>query len=214
MKDPLAGLLLPALMLTLASTAAFAQGKPGPLVGDYPSRPLRVLSSTAAGGANDITARAVGEKLTARVGQAVLVDNRPGANGVIAMDILRQATADGYTLLSSGNLVILNGVSKKVSYDVRKTFDIAAQMSSQPYFLVVNPSSNVGTVKELVAYAKSNPGKLNYGSSGIGSVAHLGFELFQAAAGLDLVHVPYKSNALALPDFMIGRLQLLSLIHI
>ncbi len=209
MKDVVRGLILPALILATAGTTVYAQEKPGPLLGNYPGHPLRVLSSTAAGGANDITARAVGEKLSERIGQPVLVDNRPGGNGVIAMDTLVRSTPDGYTMLSSGNLVVLNGVSKKVSYDVRKTIDVAVQMTSQPYFLVVSPSLNINTVKDLIAYAKSHPGTLNYGSSGIGSVAHLGFELFSNAAGLSLVHVPYKSNALALPDFMSGRLQLL-----
>ena len=209
MKDLIHRLFLPALILTMGSAAVHAQDKPGPLSGTYPNRLLRVLSSTAAGGANDITARAVGEKLSPRIGQPVVVDNRPGGNGVIAMDTLRQAAPDGHTLLSSGNLVVLNGVGGRVPYDVRKAFDVAVQMTSQPYFLVVTPTMSVKTVKELIAYAKSHPGTLNYGSSGIGSVAHLGFELFANAAGIELEHVPYKSNALAVPDFISGRLQLL-----
>ncbi len=209
MKDFVRRLLLPAIIIATVSSAAYTQEKPGPLLGDYPNRVIRILSSTAAGGANDITARAVAEKLTPRVGQGVVVDNRPGANGVIAMDMLRQATADGYTFLSSGNLVVLNGVGNRVTYDVRKAFDVAVQMTSQPYFLVVSPSMNIKTLKELLAHAKSHPGTLNYGTSGIGSVAHLGFELFQSATGLTFEHVPYKSNALAVPDFVSGRLQLL-----
>ena len=209
MRDFVCRLLLPAIIIVTANASAQAQEKPGPLLGDYPNRVIRILSSTAAGGANDITARAVAEKLSPRVGQGVVVDNRPGANGVIAMDLLRQATPDGYTFLSSGNLVVLNGVSKRVTYDVRKAFDVAVQMTSQPYFLVVSPTMNIKTLKELLAHAKSHPGTLNYGTSGIGSVAHLGFELFQSATSLNFEHVPYKSNALAVPDFVSGRLQLL-----
>jgi len=217
MEKMIRALLSPALIVAMLgatagqtlSTVAVAQEKPGPLVGSFPSRALRVLSSTAAGGANDVTARAVGEKLSPRIGQAVVVDNRPGGNGVIAMEALRQSAPDGYTLLSSGNLVVLNGVGNRVNYDVRKAFDVAVQMTSQPYFLVVPPATPIKTVKELIAQAKASPGTFNYGSSGIGSVAHLGFELFQSATGTTLEHVPYKSNALALPDFMSGRLQLL-----
>ena len=202
-------LLLPGAVLTLASAAVCAQGKSGPLIDDYPNRPMRLLVSSAAGGANDITARIVATKLGEITGQSALTDNRAGANGAIAMETLRQATPDGYTLLHSGNLVILNGVTRKVDYDVRKAFDPAAQTTSQSYFLAIIPSRNISTVQELIAYAKSHPGELNYGSSGIGGVNHLGFEQFQLATGTKLTHVPYKGNGQAFADMMSGRLQLL-----
>lgn len=202
-------LMLPGAVLTLASAAAFAQSKPGPLVDNYPNRPMRLLVSSAAGGANDITARIVATKLGEITGQTALADNRAGANGVIAMETLRQATPDGYTLLHSGSLVLLNGVTGKVDYDVRKAFDVAAQTTSQSYFLAIIPSRNINTVKELIAYAKSHPGELNYGSSGVGGVNHLGFEQLQLATGTKLTHVPYKGNGQAFADMMSGRLQLI-----
>lgn len=209
MKLKAISLLLPGAMLALASTAVSAQSKPGPLIDTYPDRPMRLLVSSAAGGANDITARAVGAKLGELTGQTALVDNRAGANGAIAMETLRQATPDGYTLLHSGSLVLLNGVTRKVDYDVRKAFDLAAQTTSQSYFLATIPSLNIGTVKELIAHAKSRPGALNYGSSGVGGVNHLGFEQLQLAAGIKLTHVPYKGNGQAFADMLSGRLQLL-----
>jgi len=203
------GPLLAGAVLTLANVAAFAQAKPGPLVGDYPNRPMRLLVSSAAGGANDITARIVAAKLGEVTGQSALVDNRAGANGSIAMETLKQATPDGYTLLHSGNLVILNGVTKKVDYDVRKAFDSVAQTTAQAYFLAIIPQSNINTMKELIAYAKSHPGELNYGTSGVGGVNHLGFEQLQLSAGIKLTHVPYKGNGQAFADMMSGRLQLI-----
>jgi len=201
--------LCAAFAASLLSVTAYAQNKPAPLTGTYPDRPMRLLVSSAAGGANDITARAVGAKLAERTGQAVLVDNRAGGNGVIAMETLRHATPDGYTVLHSGNLVILNGVTKKVKYDVRKAFDVAAQTTSQFYLLAIIPSLKINTVKELIAHAKSHPGELNYGSSGIGGVNHLGFEQLQLATGMKLTHVPYKGNGQAFADLMSGRLQLI-----
>jgi tripartite-type tricarboxylate transporter receptor subunit TctC len=203
--------LLPAVVLKLSLQAdlAWAQNKPAPLLKDYPSRPMRMLVSSAAGGANDITARAVSAKLGERVGQSVLVDNRAGGNGVIAMETLMHASPDGYTLLHSGNLVILNGVTKKVDYDVRKAFDVAVQTTSQSYLLAIVPTLNIATMKDLIAYAKAHPGELNYGSSGIGGVNHLGFEQLQLATGIKLTHVPYKGNGQAFTDLMSGRLQMI-----
>ena len=201
--------LVPATALMLACATAFAQGKAAPLLEkeNFPNRPMRMLVSSAAGGSNDITARAVAAKLGERTGQSVLVDNRAGGNGVIAMETLMTASPDGYTLLHSGNLVVLNGVTKKVTYDVRKVFDVVAQTTSQHYLLAVIPSLKINTVKELIAYANSHPGELNYGSSGVGGVNHLGFEQFQLVTGTKFTHVPYKGNGQAFTDLSSGRLQ-------
>lgn len=200
--------LLCATLLASIGTAVHAQGKP-PAADAWPTRAVRLLVSSAAGGSNDITARAVAAKLGERSGQPILVDNRAGGNGVIAMDTLTHAAADGYTLLHSGNLVTLNGVTKKVDYDVRKAFDIAAQTTSQYYLLAVIPSMNIQSVKDLIAYAKAHPGELNYGSSGIGGVNHLGFEQLQLVTGTKMTHVPYKGNGQAFTDLMSGRLQMI-----
>lgn len=206
LRTSLCGAVL--MLLSTAIGTAHAQSKSGPLIDTYPDRPMRLLVSSAAGGANDLTARAVGQKLSELTGQTALVDNRTGANGAIAMETLRQATPDGYTVLHSGNLVVLNGVTKKVNYDVRKAFDVVAQTTSQSYLLAVIPSLNINTVKELIAHAKSHPGQLNYGSSGVGGVNHLGFEQLQLATGMKLTHVPYKGNAQAFTDLASGRLQM------
>ncbi len=204
------GLLSAAVALQVAlPLQVLAQAKPGPLANNFPNRPIRMLVSSAAGGSNDITARAVGAKLGERTGQAVLVDNRAGGNGVIAMETLKSSAPDGYTLLHSGNLVILNGVTKKVDYDVRQAFDVAVQTTTQSYLLAIVPSLNINTVKELITYAKAHPGELNYGSSGIGGVNHLGFEQFQLATGTKLTHIPYKGNGQAFTDLMSGRLQMI-----
>ncbi len=200
--------LLLTLLLACATTASQAQPKPGPLADNYPNKTIRVLVSSAAGGGNDVVARAMSQKLGERTGQSVVVDNRAGGNGIIAMDTLAQAAPDGYTLLSTGNLLVLNGVQKKVPYDVRTAFDPLAQMTLQPYLMVVIPAMPVSTVKEFIAYAKTKPGALNYGSAGVGSVNHLGTELFSSATGISLVHVPYKGNAQAFTDLVSGRIQL------
>jgi tripartite-type tricarboxylate transporter receptor subunit TctC len=195
--------------LGLASADAQAQGKPGPLLDTYPNHTVRMLVSSAAGGGLDITARGVAQKLTERTGQSVVVENRAGGNGVIAMDTLEQAPRDGYTMLASSNALLLNGVAGRVAYDVRKAFDVAVMMTTQPYVISIIPAPGVNGVKDLIAYARAHPGELNYGSGGVGSVNHLCFELLQAAAGISLTHIPYKGSAGVYPDLMSGRIQMI-----
>lgn len=195
-----------ALLLACSTAPVHAQEKPSPLVAGYPSKPIRVILGSSPGGGSDIVARAMAQKLIEKLGRAVVVDNRAGANGVIAMNIVAQSTPDGYTFLSAGNLLVLNGVFKRVAYDIRTAFDPVAQMTSQPYLLVVAPSVPVKSLKELIAYAKSKPSTLSYGSSGVGSVNHLGTELFKSMAGIDLVHVPYKGNGPVLVDLISGQI--------
>lgn len=189
-----------------AWTFAAAAQQPGDA---YPVKPLRLIVSSTAGSANDALARLAAPKVADRLGQSVVIDNRGGANGVPALNATVQAAPDGYTLMSAGNLLVLNGVLKRVPYDIRRALEPVAQLSSQPYLLLAHPSVPGASLKELITHAKAKPGALIYGSSGLGSVNHLGTALLASRAGVELVHVPYKGNALALPDLLAGRIQLL-----
>jgi len=196
------------LILTLAS-ASHAQGQTQKPVDGYPNKPIRFLVASIPGAASDLVVRLVAPRVQERLGVPLVIENRGGANGVPALNAASQAAPDGYTILLSGNLLVLNGVSGKLSYDIRKTFDPVALLTSQPYVLLAHPALPATTLKELVAYAKAKPGTVNYGSSGLGSVNHLGTALLANRIGVDMVHVPYKGNAQALPDLLSGRIQLL-----
>ena len=197
-------------ILTLGITSAsHAQGQAQRALDGYPSKPIRFLVASIPGAASDVVVRLVAPRVQERLGVPLVIENRGGANGVPALNAASQATPDGYTILLSGNLLLLNGVSGKLSYDVRKTFDPVVLLTSQPYLLLAHPSLPATTFKELVAYAKSKPGTVNYGSSGLGSVNHLGTALLANRVGVEMVHVPYKGNAQALPDLVSGRIQLL-----
>src|SRR3954468_19697927 len=167
---------LTALAVFCLGVHAAAQGAAAPVPG-FPQKPLRIIVSSAAGGGQDLTTRPIAQKLSDTLGVPVVVDNRGGASGIIAMDVTRQATPDGYTLLAAATSMILMGVTHKVPYDIRKAFDPLVQMTSQPYLLVVHPAVPVATPKEFIAYAKSKPGALTYGTSGPGSLHNLGMEL-------------------------------------
>lgn len=180
-----------------------------PAADAFPRKPLRVVVSSTAGSANDVLVRLVVPRVTERLGQALVVDNRGGANGLQALNAVVQASPDGHTLLSAGNLLVLNGVLKRVPYDIRVALEPVAQLSFQPYLLLAHPGVPAGSLGELVAHAKAKPGALSYGSSGSGSVNHLGTALLAARAGVSWMHVPYKGNALAVPDLLAGRIDLL-----
>ncbi len=198
-------LCLAALVLAWSALTAAAQ-----TAGDaYPAKPVRLIVSSTAGSANDVVVRLAVPKVAERLGQHFVIDNRGGANGVPALNAIVQSAADGYTLLSAGNLLVLNGVLRRVSYDIRHALDPVAQLSSQPYLLLAHPGVPAGTIKELILHAQAKPGSLAYGSSGLGSVNHLGTALLASRARAELLHVPYKGNALALPDLIAGRIQLL-----
>jgi tripartite-type tricarboxylate transporter receptor subunit TctC len=198
-------------MIVLAACAcasAHAQTEPG-RPGGYPVKPIRLLVGNAPGGGIDITARAVAQKLTERWGRSVVVDNRPGASGLIAMEVAAQAAPDGYTLLvTSGSLIASAGVQNKVRFDVRKAYAPITQLTTVAYMLMVTASLPVNTVTELIAYAKARPGALSYGSSGVGGAGHLAGELFSSMAGVKIVHVPYKGGALVLADMIGGQVQM------
>ena len=183
--------------------AAHAQDVPG-----YPVKPIRLLVGNAPGGGIDITARAVGQKLAERWGRSVVVDNRPGASGIIAMEVAAQAAPDGYTLLViSGSLIASAGAQKKVAFDVRTAYAPVTQLTTVAYMLMVTALLPVNSVSELIAYGRNKPNALSYGSSGIGGAGHLAGELFSSMAGVKMVHVPYKGGGLALADMISGQVQ-------
>ena len=183
---------------------AHAQEKPG----DYPKKPIRIVIGIAPGGGLDTMSRLGAQKLSERWGRSVIVDNRPGGGTVVGMDIVAQALPDGYTLLGASDTLMLNGVLKRAQYDVRKMFIPIVQLTTQPYVLVVTPSLPVTSVKELIAYAKSKPGGLSYGSQGLGTTGHIGWERFKFMASVDILHVPYKGAAPAVIDVLSGQIQM------
>ena len=178
---------------------------------NYPSRPIRFIAANAPGGGLDVTARAIGPKLSAALGQQVIVDNRAGAAGSIASEILSKAGPDGYTIMvaSLGGLAVNTNLYKGLSYHPLRDFTPVTWATSQSNVLVVHPSVAAGSVQELIALAKAQPGKLTFGSSGAGNAGHLAGELFSTMAGIKMVHVPYKGGAPAMLDLVGGRIQLI-----
>jgi tripartite-type tricarboxylate transporter receptor subunit TctC len=197
-------------MLCLAAAATTALSVPGLAAAQaYPNRPVRIILANAPGGAPDIIARILGSKLTEQIGQPVIVDPRPGASGVVAVEIAKNAPPDGYTLLLAGNtnFATLPVLNPKLPYDINKDFALLSRVASVAHVVAVSPSLGVGTVADLVKLAKARPGQLNYGSGGNGSTSHLAVEMFNAMAGVKTVHVPYKGIVLALNDLIAGQLQ-------
>ena len=175
----------------------------------YPSRPIRLVIPFAPGGGSDVTARLLGPRLAERLGQPVVIDNRPAASGVVGADIVAKAVPDGYTLLGTTVTFVINGTLQKgLPYDAFKDFTPITQAIVSPFGLLLHPSVPAKTVKELIAYARANPGKLLYGSSGPGSSPHLSAELFLSMAGLTMTHVPYKGIAPAITAQLGNEVQL------
>lgn len=196
------------MMCVTASAHAQSPTKAAPS-GGFPDRPLRVIVGNAPGGGSDITARLITEKLGERLGHTVVVDNRAGANGVIAINAVAQSAPNGYTLLviAGGDLASLNA-QKKLSFDVRSGFLPITQLTSQYYLLLSSPSLPVTSLKDAIDYAKAHPGALSFGSAGVGSAGHAGLELMKFQTDTNIVHVPYKGIAPALADMIGGQLQL------
>ena len=176
----------------------------------YPNKPIRMIAPYPPGGASDIIARLLGQKLLADWGQQVVVDNRPGANGGIGCELAARSPADGYTLLVGNMTPIAANPSlyRKLPYDSIRDFAGVSLVAAGPNVLVVNPSLPFKSVKELVAFGKANPNKLNFGSGGAGSPAHLAGELFKILTGVSMTHVPYKGTVLSVSDLIAGQVQL------
>ena len=183
-------LLLPCL--------AFAQA--------YPARPVRIIVPYPPGGATDVMARTVAQKLNESWQQAVVVENKPGASGSVGSEIVAKSAPDGYTLLVQGTQHAINlSLYKQLPYDTLRDFVPINYIASAPFLLVLHPSVPANTVAELIAYIKARPGGLNYGSSGVGGGAHLAGEIFKTAAGVPLTHIPYKGAAPAMADLLGGQ---------
>jgi tripartite-type tricarboxylate transporter receptor subunit TctC len=176
----------------------------------YPTRPVRIIVSFAAGGAQDILARLIGQWLSERLGQPFVIENRPGGGGNIGAEAVVRAPADGYTLLFVGPPNAINAtLYEKLNYDFIRDIAPVAAISREPNVLVVNPSVPTRTVIELIAYAKANPGRINMGSSGNGSGPHLAGELFKMMTGVSMIHVPYRGASPALTDLLGGQVQVM-----
>jgi hypothetical protein len=190
-----------ALIFLTALSVASAQ--------DYPNKPVRILVPFPAGGAVDIIARQMTVDLASSLGQSVVVDNRPGASGNIAMGAAAKAAPDGYTLvLASASLAINKSLIKSTPFDPRKDFTPVALVAMVPSLLVVNPAFGATSVTDLVARAKDNPGAVNYGSNGVGTTQHLAASAFALRTGAQITHVPYKGVDQLVPDLLSGRIQM------
>jgi len=176
----------------------------------YPVRPIKIIVPTPAGGPVDVIARLTGNYLTAAVGQPVVIDNRPGAGNTLGSKEAAQAEPDGYTLLysSASGLVLAPMLQKNAGYDPLTSYDPVALVAQSSTILVVHPSVPVKSVQELVTYAKANPGKVNFSSGGIGVLPHLIGEWFKSAAGIDIVHVPYRGGGPSINDLVGGQVQM------
>ena len=199
-------LLLAAALLSVAAISGMngAQAQ-----ADYPNKPIKFIVPYSAGGLPDTVARVIAQKLGDRLGQAVIVDNRPGANGVVAAVALTSAPADGYTfLVTDGSMFSINPrIYKNLSYDYKRDFMPVSLAARAPLFLAVNANVPVNTLQEFIALAKAKPGMLNYGSSGIGSTHHLTMEAMKAALGINVQHIPFKGTGQSVPALIGGQVE-------
>ena len=177
----------------------------------YPVKPVRIVVPFSAGGGSDLVARAISPRLSAALGQPVVIDNRPGADGQIDAAQVAKAPPDGYTLLvgTTGPMVISPAVESKMPYDTLRDFAPITQLVTQPIALVVHPSLPVSTTSQFVAFARARPGQLNYGSAGTGNGTHLAAEIFSSITGVKMVHVPYKGTGPAVIDLVSGQVQVM-----
>ncbi len=190
---------LAAILVLAASSVAAA----------YPERPVRLIVPYSAGGSTDTVARLVGARLTERLGQQFVADNRIGGGTVIGTEIAARATPDGYTLFMATPPLVVNPSLRKVPYDLNRDFTAVTNVAASSNLLVVHPTVTAASTRELIALLKGNPGKYNYGSSGVGGAGHLAMALFLHMASVDAVHVPYKGGAPAVTDLVAGRLSLM-----
>ena len=177
-----------------------------PVGGDFPNRPIRWIIPFPPGGSNDLLGRYLGAKLTDRLGKQLVIDNRGGANGIIAAEIAANAPADGYTILMINTSFVMNAALRSLPYDVERSFDPISTIGSSPNSIVVHPQGPHRTLRDLVENARAKPGSISYASTGVGGFNHFGGELFKKTAGIDMVHVPYKGGGPAMIDVMAGNM--------
>jgi tripartite-type tricarboxylate transporter receptor subunit TctC len=192
-----------AALCLAASSASLAQA--------YPTKPIRLIVPFPAGGATDLFARTLSQKMGEKLGTTLVIDNKPGAGGAIGSDMAAKAPADGYTLLlaTTSTHSIGPAITPKLPYDPVRDFTPIGHVGDAPSIMLVPNSSPAKTVREWIDYAKKNPGKLNYASSGNGTIVQLTAELFKSQAGIDVTHIPYKGTALAIPDLITGKVDVL-----
>src|SRR5216684_5904101 len=177
-----------------------------PAAAQYPSKPIRIVVSLAAGGTADAVARIIAQPLSETLGQPVVVDNRPGAEGAIAGEVVAKSAPDGYTILLAGNYMLGAMLRKNPPYDAIADFGPITHLGKFAFFLVVHPSVPAKTLSELIDYARANPGRLNYATTTVSAI--LAFAQLKSFGNVDMVHVPYKGEALTLPDLLSARVQL------
>jgi tripartite-type tricarboxylate transporter receptor subunit TctC len=203
--SPLRRALVAASLVALAlPTAALAQA--------FPTRPIKIVVPLAAGGTGDTLARTMAEAMSRELGQPVIIENKPGAGGLVGTETALQAPADGYTLLAVSPAHVINPLlhADKKTYDPIRSFDPVTVMANTHQMIVAHPSTGLRTTKDLIDYAKKNPGKLSYGSAGTGSATHLNMELMLSMAGIEILHIPYKGSTQARQDLLAGQVQLAS----
>ncbi len=189
--------------LALFGASAWAQ--------TYPTKPIRWVVPSTPGDGSDVTGRLIADKISRELGQAVVIDNKPGAGGVLGSDAVAKSAADGYTMIvgNAGSHGVNAGIYSKLPYDVVKDFVPVAMICTTPNVMVVSPHTKVKTVAEFIALAKANPGKFNYASGGVGSSAHLSAELFKSLTGTDITHIPYKGSSPAVAALLADESQLM-----
>ncbi len=205
-------MLKPLIYIVIALTGAFGHAAVlAAQTSNYPSKPIRMIVPVAPGGGADITTRTIGQKLAERFSQQIIVDNRAGAGGIVGLEILAHSAPDGYTIAQGGvgPMAVNPSLHQKLPYQPLKDFAPILRAVSALNVLVVHPSLPVHSVKDLIAHAKANPNKLNFGSSGPGRADHLAGELFNMMAGVRMQHVPYKGGGPAMVDLLAGNLQLI-----
>ncbi|HSW18038.1 MAG TPA: tripartite tricarboxylate transporter substrate binding protein [Ramlibacter sp.] len=196
----LVGAIAGVTLALLAPLAAHAQGA-------FPNRPIRIVVPYSAGTGSDALARTVGQSITEKTGHTVIIENKEGGGSLIGTQAVANAAPDGYTILIAANpMVIVPSQSAKPPYDPIRDFTPVAKVGAIPLVLAVSPALNISNVKDLIAYAKANPGKLSYGSSGAGTISQQEMELFKQAVGIDIAEIPYKSTAQAMTDLIGGTL--------
>src|SRR5262245_20852244 len=199
------------LGLAAAASTALPVTSPAQVPAGYPNKPIRFVVPYAAGGLPDTVARVVGQRLKEKIGQPVVIENRPGANGAVAAAALKTTSTDGYTFLATdGSMFSVNPkLYAKLGYDPNKDFVPVALIARAPLFLASNGKLPVNSFKEFVAYVKASPGKVNYGSSGIGSTHQLTMEAVKSEFGLDMTHVPFKGTGQSVPALVGGQVEVL-----